>query len=154
MAVYSCGWMHVVDVELQSLHCRRCTCLASSPRRYCHRGKQLLCAGQASSSLLVNIPRQVLACNTRISRFFHFRGLVDFFPRGPFPDHNSICRVPNLWLSHRRLCGSAKTSAEHFNYRQNDRMETLFFAGLSQNCPELMSWCNPAFRKESGVSSD
>ena len=127
-----------------------CTCLASDPlppivtvaNSSCGEGKPR--AADQSTSLRPGLSEREVAT----------RGLVDFLPAGPFANHNSICRVPNLWLSHRRLCGSAKTSAEHFNYRQNDRMETLFFAGLSQTCPELMSSCNPAFRKESGVSSD
>ena len=126
MAVYLCGWTALQWI-LYMFSLR-------SPAPYCHRGKQLLWPEHGRASQ--HPSEHSGSWGDLIYYHYSVGGLVDFFGFGPFADHNSICRVPNLWLSHRPLFGSAKTSAEHFNYRQNDQMETLFFAGLSQNCPE------------------
>ena len=100
-----------------------CTCLASSPAPYCHRGKQLLWPEHGRASQ--HPSEHSGSWGDLIYYHYSVGGLVDFLGFGPFADHNSICRVPNLRLSHRHLCGSAKTSAEHHYYRIDHQMENI-----------------------------
>ena len=122
MAVYLCGWTALQWI-LYMFSLR-------SPAPYCHRGKQLLWPEHGRASQ--HPSEHSGSWGDLIYHYYYYHyidvgGLVDFFGFGPFADHNSICRVPNLWLSHRHLCGSAKTSAEHDCYRSNHRTERIVF---------------------------